>query len=464
MSLHRLRSRSARHLAIGALLALTVFGSKSPALAAPDAAPFAYRLQLSGPITPAAAETLQYALQRAEEDGALALILRLDTPGGLVSSMDEMVRAIMSSKVPVISYVAPPGASCGSAGVFLMYASQVSAMAPGTNIGSATPVSTGGGGFGGEQQPEAGEDRIPETAGANDELNMKRKILHHAQAQIRSLAQYYGRNQRFAERSITHADNLTTEEAAAIGAIDLIAENEAQLLQRIEGRRVRMAAGYEDLRLQGAEIREISADFRNRILSILSHPQVAMILMMLGMLGLMAEVYYSPGAIFPGALGALCLVVGLYALQTLPVDYSGLALIALGILFFILEIKIVSYGLLSVAGLISISLGALMLFRSGDEFLGAGQSAILTIAIMGAAGMAAIAYLAARAQRAPRVSGSEQLIRESGEASTEINASSGQVFIHSELWQARSEGGPIPRGAKVSVVARNGLCLTVRQE
>lgn len=430
--------------------------------AAPDA-PTVYRVEITGPITPTALEQLEQALERAEEAQAQALLVRLDTPGGLVSSMDDMIRRILSARIPVITYVYPPGATCGSAGVYLMYASHAAAMAPGTNIGSATPVQMGGGGFGGqeEEKPARPADRIPETAGADDELNMKRKLLHHAIAQMRSLAEYHGRNVEFGERSITHAENITSTEALRIRAIDAIAESEAALLAQLHGKSVRLLTGRAALNTAGARIEPIESDFRTRALAVIAHPQVAMILMMIGMLGILAEVFYAPGSIFPGALGAVCLVLGLYALQTLPVNYAGFALIALGVLFFILEIKIISYGLLSIAGIASLTLGSLMLLRSGDEFLGMGATVIITISVLSGLAMAAIAYLAARSQRGRPVSGAEGLAAETGVAQTEITAESGRVFIHSEIWQARSAGGNIPSGAEVRVVERRGLLLIV---
>jgi membrane-bound serine protease (ClpP class) len=231
-----------------------------------EAAPVVYRVEISGPITPTALDQLEQALERAESAQAQALLVRLDTPGGLVSSMDDMIRRILSARIPVITYVYPPGATCGSAGVYLMYASHVAAMAPGTNIGSATPVQMGGGGFGGqeEEEPARPADRIPETAGADDELNMKRKLLHHAIAQMRSLAEYHGRNVEFGERSITHAENITSTEALRIRAIDAVAESEAALLEQIHGRPVRLLAARANLNTAGARIEAIESDFRTR--------------------------------------------------------------------------------------------------------------------------------------------------------------------------------------------------------
>ena len=299
--------------------------------------PTVYRVEISGPITPSAMESLSSAIRVAEDAHAAALLVVMDTPGGLVSSMDDMIRDILSSKVPVVTYVSPPGASCGSAGVYIMYASHIAAMAPATNIGSATPVQIGGSSPESED-PETGtaSDRIPETAGADDALNMKRKMLNHSRAQMRALAEYHGRNKDFAVRSITHAENVTSSEAVRIGAIDLAVETEAELLAAIDGRTVRMADGPRKIEVKDARVERIEIDFRRSILNMLANPNVAMILMMLGMLGIFAEIYH-PGAIFPGAIGAICLLLGLYAMQSLSVDYTGLALIALGVVFFILE-------------------------------------------------------------------------------------------------------------------------------
>ncbi len=418
------------------------------------------RVEIRGPISPSALETLTQAIRRAERESADALLVILDTPGGLVSSMDEMNRSILASTVPVITFVSPPGSTCGSAGVYIMYASHIAAMAPATNIGSATPVQAGGGGG-----AEPGkDDRIPETAGADDALNMKRKLLNHAKAQMRALASYHGRNAEFAVRAVTHADNITSEEALSKNVIDVMAESEQELLEKISGRTVRMVGGPHELAsFADAEIETIEKDFRRDLLDLIASPQVAMILMSLGMLGIFAELVYSPGAIFPGAIGAICLILGLYALQSLSVDYTGLALIGLGIVFFILELNVMSYGLLSVGGTLCITLGSIMLMRSGAAFVGISLAFIIFTSLLTAGIMGFLVYLAAQSHGKQIVSGQESMVGDIGEARKEIDARQGSVFIHSELWQARTNGAPIPAGERVKVVAVEGLSLRVER-
>ena len=268
-----------------------------------------YQVTLKGAITPSVKEALNLAIEQAENDNAKALLVQLDTPGGLMSSMDDMIRRILNARLPIITYVGPPGAACGSAGVYLMYASHIAAMAPATNIGSATPITMGGGG-GGESKDGDPSDHIPKIAGANDHLNMKRKLMNHARAQIRSLAQYHGRNVRFAEDTVTKAVNLSSQEAYKRGAIDFLARDVSELLHKAEGRKIRMATGYVKLRLgKKTRIVALQKDTRQKILDLLANPNLVQIFMMLGVLGLLAEVK-NPGLIFPGVIGAFhsCLV------------------------------------------------------------------------------------------------------------------------------------------------------------
>ena len=419
--------------------------------------PQIYRTSIKGPITPSAMETLSSAIEQAESKKATALLLILDTPGGLVSSMDVMIRKILASKVPVLTYVSPPGASCGSAGVFLMYASHLTAMAPATNIGSATPVSVGTGGGKGKKDG----DRIPETAGSDDSLNMKRKILNHTRSQIRSLAQFHGRNVKFGENTITRASNLTSNEAVKIQAVDLLASSEEEMIRLAHGRKVRMSSGRIQLNLKGAEFIVIKHDFRNRILDLISNPALAMILMMIGMIGLIAEIQ-NPGAIFPGAIGSVCLILGLYAVQTLPLDYTGLLLIGLSFIFFVLEIFVISYGLLSLGGIATMILGSLMLARSGSAFADLSLTFVLVVSSLTGIICFFLVYFATKSQSAKPMSGFAKLMQETGRSISEITLNSGNIHIHSEIWQARCRSSSvIPRETEVRVVDHDGLILFV---
>lgn len=429
-------------------------GQEAKAVSSPD---FAYLLEIDGAITPATLEQLEDALDRAENDGARALVLQLDTPGGLATSMDSMIRRILAARVPVLTFVGPPGATCGSAGVYILYASHLSAMAPGTNIGSATPVMIGAGG----EAPTPKSDEIPKEAGADDQVNLKRKQIHHALAQIKSLAEYHGRNADFGQRTVSEAANVTSTEALSLGAIELMVTSPEELLEKANGRRVRMLEGYQTLKLEKVQIKRLENGFRARFLALLANPALASILMMLGILGIMAEIQY-PGTIFPGVIGGICLILGLYALQTLPVNFAGVGLLLLGIILMILEIKVISHGMLAVSGVICFALGAVMLVRSGEVV------ETTTIALLAGTGlaigsaMASLIYLARKSQIARVVSGSEQILTETGITTTDVTEQNGQIRMHSEIWQARSESGVIPRGLEVRVVSRSGLLLTVR--
>lgn len=424
---------------------------------------FVYRVNIEGPITPANQELLFSAIEKAENSEAKALLVVLDTPGGLMSSMDDMVRRIMSSKIPVITHVGPPGASCGSAGVFILYSSHLASMAPATNIGSATPIMTGSPG-GGSPQDEKEEkpqsDRIPETAGANDALNLKRKLFNHAKAQIRGLAEYHGRNANFGERTITHAANVTSNEALDLGAIEIVAETEQELLNRANGRKVHMLTGIEILETADVQIVPIDQDVRTEFLKVLSNPNLAYILMMIGMLGIMAEIQY-PGSIFPGVIGGISLLLGLYAMQTLPINYAGIGLIILGLIFLVIEVMVQSMGLLAIGGIVSMLVGSFMLVDSSDEMVRLSTSVIFGTTFIVATTTIFIVYKAAGAIRKMPTSGDNQLVTETGISTSEITVTTGKVYIHSEYWNARSKGDLIPKGTPVKVIGREGMTLIV---
>lgn len=421
--------------------------------------PFVHLVKIEGAITPASLEILENAVDLAENDGARALIIQLDTPGGLVLSMDGMIRRILSSKVPILTYVGPAGASCGSAGVYIMYSSHVAAMASATNIGSATPVSLSPSG---ESQPSTGDSTIPKEAGVDDSVNLKRKQINHAIGQIRSLAEYHKRNPTFAEKSISEAANITSIEAQRTGVIDLLAETPEELLAKADGRQVRMLTETRTLDLKDTEIREIESDFRSNFLSVLTNPAVASILMMIGVLGILVEVQY-PGTVFPGVIGAICLLLGLYAMQSLPVNYAGMGLLILGVIFLILEVKVVSYGMLSVAGIVCFTLGAVMLVRSAGDIAYATLFTIIGSGVAIAGTMAFVIYKARESQRKAVVSGSEQTLSEIGVTLSEVTDRGGRIRLHSEIWFAKSESGEIAEGKQVNVLRREGMQLIVKE-
>ncbi|MCB1171999.1 MAG: nodulation protein NfeD [Leptospiraceae bacterium] len=424
----------------------------------PSAAnPRILRIEMHGMIDQSSHDQLVQGLAAAQELHAAALLLVLDTPGGLMQSMDEIIKTILNAPIPVITWVGPAGASCGSAGVFILYASHISAMAPATNLGSATPLTMGPGGA---QDTE--DQAIPTEAGTSDSVNLKRKLFHHAIAQIQGLAEFHGRNALFAVESITKARNITSLEARRIGAIDYVAASEIDLLQRIQDRKVRMAGQTLTLDLHTAKIIDHDQDALGRFLKHLSNPQLAYVLFLIGMLGIYAE-FNHPGSIYPGVIGAICLLVGLYAMQGLPLNYAAFALIGLGIILFILEMQISSYGLLSIGGILSIVLGSVLLFKDSQielsDLISIGISA-LTITLL----MSIIVYKAARAQRTPLYSGPVAMIGHEARTRSTVDRNSGTVDFQGEIWQARCDW-PVAADQWVTIVAVNdGLVLRIKAE
>ncbi len=408
-----------------------------------------YKITIQDAITPASMEKLQKAIRKANEE-AYALLIELDTPGGLMSSMDEMVKSIMNSRVPIITYVAPPGATCGSAGVFILLSSHVAAMAPATNIGSATPITIGN-----PQNPSQNKDNPDEEA-------LRKKILNHSIAKIQSIAEFYNRNSQFAVETITKAANIPSTKAYELKVIDELAFSEQELLEKIHNKKIKTIYGEIILSTKNKKIVELKDDFRNKILSIIANPNIAYLLMMIGIAGIMIEIQY-PGLIFPGVIGAICLVLGLYGLQTLPVNYAGFLLIFLGILFIILEFKIISYGLLALAGLISILLGTIWIAESMKEVEQTSLSIIFTTTIIVAGLLIFILYKVIQTAKSKVRSGDTLLFSELGDAITDITQESGTVFIHSEYWNARTEGESIPKFSKVKPIKRENMTLIVKK-
>jgi membrane-bound serine protease (ClpP class) len=408
---------------------------------------FIYKVIINDAITPASMEKLIKAIEYANQNNANALLVQMDTPGGLMSSMDEMVKAIMNSKVPIITYVAPPGSTCGSAGVFILLSSHLAAMAPATNIGSATPITIGNG-------------QNQENKNQNEEA-LRKKILNHAIAKIKSIAEYYGRNVDFAIKTITEAANIPSTEAYKIKLIDEIAITEQELLNKIDGKIVKTIEGEKTLKTKDVEIIELKDDLRNKILSIIANPNIAYLLIMIGMAGIFIEIQY-PGLIFPGVIGAICLVLGLYGLQTLPVNYTGFLLIFLGIIFLILELKIVSYGLLAIAGIISILLGIIWIADSMKEIKETSITFMISTTFIILLVFFIVLERVIKASKNKIVSGDKAIFYEIGEAITDITEESGKIFIHGEYWNAISDDF-IPKGSKIQPIERNGMILKVKK-
>jgi membrane-bound serine protease (ClpP class) len=419
---------------------LSIFGGASHAAApAPVIA-----LNVAGVISPASAEYIQRGLARAAGDRAQLVVLTLDTPGGLDTSMRRIVQDVLASPVPVVTYVAPSGARAASAGTFILYASHVAAMAPGTNVGAASPVSIG------LTPTPAPADADKKRPGDTHE----RKAMQDAAAYIRSLAQLRGRNVDWAEKAVTEAASLSATEAKAQHVIDLIANDEQDLLKQLNGRRIAVAAGERVLELSGASTVVIAPDWHFRVLAIITDPSVAMILMLVGVYGLIFELG-NPGLVFPGVMGAVSLLLGLYALHLLPVNYAGLALMALGLAFMIGEVFVPAYGSLGIGGIVAFVVGAVMLIDTDLPGFTVPWTLIGVLAIVTAAFVIVVVRMAVRARARPLVSGVSSLIGADGEM-VEDASDTGWANIRGETWQVRT-AAPLARGQKVRVVAVDGL-------
>jgi len=398
-----------------------------------------YLIQIGDAITPAIADFISRSIEKASQHRAECLVIQMDTPGGLDLSMRDIIKAIMNADIPVVVYVAPSGARAASAGVFITLAADIAAMAPGTNIGAAHPVAFGRGQI----------DR-----------KMTEKIVNDAVAYIQSIAQKKGRNVRWAAQAVLENVSITETEALQKKVIDLIAKDLEDLLEKIDGQTVEKSRGTINLATRGLKINFLEMGFRERFLAVLSNPNIAYILMMIGLIGLYFELS-NPGAIFPGVIGGICLILALFAFRTLPVNYAGILLILLGVIFFIAEIKIPSYGLLTIGGLLSLVLGSIMLFESPIPALRASLSVIIPTILFTAAFFIFAVTMALRAQMAKPASGAEGLIGETGVARTQLDPE-GKVFIHGEIWNAYSEG-LVGEGEKIRVLKTEGLKLRVEK-
>jgi membrane-bound serine protease (ClpP class) len=428
-----------------ALLALLVFTSP-PAFGSPAASrPVIPVVRIKGIINPVVAGFVTKALARANAQGDRAFLLELDTPGGLDTSMRAIIQAILGSKAPVIVYVYPSGARAASAGALITLSADFAVMAPGTNIGAAHPVSIG---IGGESGKKGGV--------------MMEKVLNDAVAYARSIAELRGRNVKWAENVVRKSISTSAVEALKLKVIDLVADSPADLLKKLDGRTYLREGHRRTLHTRGVKTVSVEMGWRQGILDAISNPDVAYMLLMLGILGIFFEIA-QPGVILPGSIGAIALLLALFGLQTLPINYVGVLLILLGVVLFILEIKVTSYGMLTVGGIVSLSLGSLMLIESSQPYLQISRAVIAaTVAVFSGFFGLAVFYMI-RTHRRPFVSGAEGMAGERGEAITEIHER-GRIFVHGEYWDAFSTE-PIPQGATVRVVRMGkNMRLEVEQE
>jgi membrane-bound serine protease (ClpP class) len=406
------------------------------------AVPSVHVVTVDATINPATADFIHDAIDRATAEGATCLVIRLNTPGGLLKSTRIIVGDILSARVPVVVYVAPSGAQSASAGSFITLAAHVAAMAPGTNIGAAHPVG---------------------MQGSEPDSIMNEKATNDAAAFIRTISAQRNRNVRWAEDAVRRSIAITETEALRDTVIDLVAASVPDLLRMMEGRVVSINGVPQILHTAGAEVREFDMDWKHRLLDILSDPNIAYIFFLLGLYGLFFELY-NPGAVLPGVVGGISLILAFYSLHTLPVNYAGAALMLFGIILFIAEIKITSYGLLTVGGIISLLLGSIMLVDSESplEIVAISWSVIIPAVSATAAFFLFAIGMGIRAQRRKPVTGQEGMIGEIGEAISRLDTE-GQVRVHGEIWTAVSLEGTLPAGTPIRVEAVNGLSLAVRK-
>jgi len=428
------RGHSAVLVVLAALAVLAVGLPPSAALAAPPVA----LIELDGAITPITVRLLDTAIARARTERAQALVVMLNTPGGLERSMRSMVQSILNADIPVIVYVGPTGARAASAGVFIAMAGHVAAMAPATNIGAAHPVAAGGGQM---------------------DKEMSKKVENDAAAFARSIATERGRNVEWAERAVRSSVSATEREAVKLKVVDLVADSVPDLLAKIDGRVVKTPKGSVTLATKDAAVTSIAVGFRDRFLALITDPNVAYILMMVGMLGIFFELS-TPGAILPGVLGGISLILAFFAFQSLPINWAGLLLILFGIALLVAEIKIVSHGILTIGGVVSMVLGSMMLYDAPETGLRISWLVIIpTVGAMAGLVIAAVS-MGLRALYRPASTGAAGMMGQVGVVKRALDPE-GQVLIDGELWQAVAEDGPVAAGEMVRVARMDGLRLTV---
>jgi membrane-bound serine protease (ClpP class) len=437
-------------------------------------------LAVQGAIGPATADFLVRGIEQARDRNAELVVIEMDTPGGLDSAMRDIIRAILDSSVPVVTYVSPQGARAASAGTYILYASHVAAMAPATNLGAATPVAIGSPGGAPTPSPSesddaaepgnadaetdeaaepAAEDAEPaETEAPEPGTAMERKAINDAVAYIRSLAEHRGRNADWAERAVRAAESLSARQALNANVIDIVADDLDDLLKQLDGRQVDLGGRQVTLETSGLLLERIEPDWRTQLLQVISNPTVAYMLMLLGIYGLIFE-GYNPGAIVPGVVGAISLLLALFAFQVLPVNYAGLALIALGVILMIAEFLVPSFGALGMGGIAAFVFGSVILMDSDVPGFGVSIPLIATIASAGALTLLGIVWLAMQSRVRPVVSGVEEMTHATAKALDDF-AAEGAVWAHGERWKARTSA-PVSKGQLLKITRVDGLVLYV---
>ena len=470
-------SSAAGSPAVGAPAPATRPGGEEPAPGARASAGSAAVLEIKGPIGPATSRYVVRGLAAAAQSGSRLVVIELDTPGGLDSAMREIIQAILASPIPVVSYVSPPGARAASAGTYILYASHVAAMAPATNLGAATPVPVGGeppsapapmpAPPGGQPDKDGGPGKTPAPgAGGAESAHeagnaLERKVVNDAVAYIRGLAELRGRNADWAEQAVRGAASLSASAALQQKVIDLIARDLPDLLAQVDGREVKLADRSVKLATRDLTLTYMKPDWRTRLLAVITNPTVAYGLMVIGIWGLLLE-GYNPGAVLPGVVGSICLLVALFAFQILSVNYAGLALVVVGTAMIIAEFFFPAYGSLGVGGLIAFVVGSLILFDTDVPGLSIGRPLLAALATAGALMIGGIVYLSTRAMRPPIATGAQAMIGASAEVIADFTGK-GRVRYGGELWNARSNVA-LRAGEQARIVKVEGLTLYVEPQ
>lgn len=418
----------------------------------------AFLLQIDGAIGPATSDYIVRGIRKAADENATLVVIQMDTPGGLDTAMRDIIKAILNSPVPVVTWVSPSGSRAASAGTYILYASHVAAMAPATNLGAATPVAIGGGQPAPPGEEAADRDDDDEKPSEPARGGPEAKAIEDAVAYIRGLAERRDRNADWAERAVRESVSLTAERAAEMNVVDLVASDMRGLLRAIDGRTVSTEAGDVVIRTEGITVERVAPDWRTELLAVITSPTIAYMLLLAGIYGLIFE-GYNPGAIVPGVVGAICLLLALYAFQLLPVNYAGLALIILGIILMISEVFVPSFGVLGIGGIVAFVVGSIILMDTEVPGFGVPAALIGSVAAVAGSAVMAIIWVAVRARRQPVVSGREDMIGAAAMAVSDFQGR-GLVRARGELWNAESSV-PVSQGQPLRVTEMHGLVLKV---